>query len=91
MEDSKHLYFVPVVALKREELVEKIKWKGFNCCRTASECISVAVSLDTETSYSRLLCGKECKTWLAITLFLFLQTRVHLMGPNQVGRFFVIL
>lgn len=69
----------------------KGKRKGFNCCKIASKCIPVAISLDTETSYSRLLSGKECKTWLAITLFLFLQTRVHLMGPNQVGRFFVIL
>lgn len=67
------------------------KMKELNCCTTASKCIPVAIWLDSETLCSRLLSGKERKTWLAITLFLFLQTRVHLMGPNQVGRCFVML
>lgn len=65
--------------------------KELNCCTTASKCIPVAIWLASETLCSRSLSGKERKTWLAITFFLFLQTRVHLMGPNQVGRCFVTL
>lgn len=68
-----------------------MKWKEVECCKTAAKCIPMTIWLGSQTLPSCLLSGKGCEAWLAITFFLFLQTRVHLMGPNQVGRFFVAL